>query len=133
MFDHFTTISSHFLTPTFISFTKLKIRWSFWGAELIIGSKVMTQNATQAKKSRSFIVGVSFRLSSYYSLMVTLKSTFCWSCRDFLSDLTVFVLSLMSGSCHLDRASNVEIGVECQIFVIVKLQPRFTILGTFKV
>ena len=22
-------------------------------------------------------------------------------------------------SCHLDRASNVEIGVECQIFVIV--------------
>ena len=27
--------------------------------------------------------------------------------------------SVMSGSCHLDRASNVEIGVECQIFVIV--------------
>ena len=26
---------------------------------------------------------------------------------------------LMSGSCHLDRASNVEIGVKCQIFVIV--------------
>ena len=25
----------------------------------------------------------------------------------------------MSGSCHLDRASNVEIGVECQIFVVV--------------
>ena len=25
----------------------------------------------------------------------------------------------MSGSCHLNRASNVEIGVECQIFVIV--------------
>ena len=25
----------------------------------------------------------------------------------------------MSGACHLDRASNVEIGVECQIFVIV--------------
>ena len=25
----------------------------------------------------------------------------------------------MSGSCHLDRALNVEIGVECQIFVIV--------------
>ena len=25
----------------------------------------------------------------------------------------------MSGSCHLDRASNVEIDVECQIFVIV--------------
>jgi hypothetical protein len=28
-------------------------------------------------------------------------------------------LFLMSGLCHLDRASNVEIGVECQIFVIV--------------
>ena len=25
----------------------------------------------------------------------------------------------MSGSCHLDRALNVEIGVECQIFLIV--------------
>ena len=25
----------------------------------------------------------------------------------------------MYGSCHLDKASNVEIGVECQIFVIV--------------
>ena len=25
----------------------------------------------------------------------------------------------MSGSCHLDRTSNVEIGTECQIFVIV--------------
>ena len=25
----------------------------------------------------------------------------------------------MSGSSHLNRASNVEIGVECQIFVIV--------------
>ena len=29
----------------------------------------MTQNARQAKKSRSFTVGVSFRLSSYYSLV----------------------------------------------------------------
>jgi hypothetical protein len=27
--------------------------------------------------------------------------------------------NFMSGSCHLDRASNVEIIVECQIFVIV--------------
>jgi hypothetical protein len=26
---------------------------------------------------------------------------------------------VFSASCHLDRASNVEIGVECQIFVIV--------------
>ena len=25
----------------------------------------------------------------------------------------------MSGSCHLDRASNVELGVECWIFVII--------------
>ena len=28
----------------------------------------------------------------------------------------------MSGSCHLDRASNVEIGVECQIFIIYLVQ-----------
>ena len=27
----------------------------------------------------------------------------------------------MSGSCHFDRASNVRLGVECQIFVIVIL------------
>ena len=27
--------------------------------------------------------------------------------------------TLLSGSCHLDRAPNVEIGFECQIFVIV--------------
>ena len=26
---------------------------------------------------------------------------------------------IMSGSCHLDRALNAEIGVECQIFVII--------------
>ena len=32
---------------------------------------------------------------------------------------TFDVSHIMSGSCHLDRASNVEIGVECQIFVIV--------------
>ena len=25
----------------------------------------------------------------------------------------------MSGSCHLDRASNVKIGIECQMFVIL--------------
>ena len=29
------------------------------------------------------------------------------------------IVEFMFGSCHLDRASNVEIGVECQIFVIV--------------
>ena len=29
------------------------------------------------------------------------------------------MLFIMSGSCHLDRALNFEIGVECQIFVIV--------------
>ena len=36
-----------------------------------------------------------------------------------MGDYSQLILSLMSGSCHLDRASNVEIGVECQIFVIV--------------
>ena len=42
----------------------------------------------------------------------------------------------MSGSCHLDRALNVEIGIECQIFVIAiffYLRSSFTIWGTFKV
>jgi hypothetical protein len=42
---------------------------------------------------------------------------------------------LMSGSCHLDRASNVEIGVECQIFVIVIFFNCSRVLqyeGTFK-
>ena len=34
----------------------------------------MTQNAMQAKKSRSFTVGVSFRLSSYYSLISIFNS-----------------------------------------------------------
>ena len=29
------------------------------------------------------------------------------------------ISNLMSGSCHLDRLLNVNIGVECQIFVIV--------------
>ena len=28
-------------------------------------------------------------------------------------------VSLMSGSCHIDKASNVKIGVDCQIFFIV--------------
>ena len=37
----------------------------------------------------------------------------------------------MSGSCHLDRASNVEIGVECEIFVIFTFltAPEFYNLG----
>ena len=46
-------------------------------------------------------------------------------------DLFSMIFHLMSGSCQLDRASNVEIGVECQIFVIViffSLPPSFTIL-----
>ena len=31
----------------------------------------------------------------------------------------IYYLYFMSSSCHLDRVSNVKIGVECQIFVIV--------------
>ena len=42
----------------------------------------------------------------------------------FSGELTNSYLILMSGSCHLDEASNVEIGVECQIFVIVIKHPR---------
>ena len=34
----------------------------------------MTQNAMQTKKSRSIHAGVSFRLSSYYSLLIECKS-----------------------------------------------------------
>ena len=47
----------------------------------------------------------------------------------FISQILVFGQSIcaqhaincvfMSGLCHLDRASNVEMGVECQIFVSV--------------
>ena len=33
--------------------------------------------------------------------------------------MTIRLWGFMSGSCHLDRASNVETGVEFQIFVIV--------------
>ena len=33
--------------------------------------------------------------------------------------ITIIQCSFMSGSCHLDRVWNVEIWVECQIFVIV--------------
>ena len=46
-----------FSTTTCISFTKLNLRRSIWGAEqiqIIIGSKVMTQNKMQVKKSLSF-------------------------------------------------------------------------------
>ena len=42
----------------------------------------------------------------------------------------------MSGSCHLDRVSNVEIGVECQILVIVIFLTAtefYNNWGTFKV
>ena len=37
----------------------------------------------------------------------------------FLVCFDRFKIHLMSGSCHLDRAPNLKIGVECQIFVIV--------------
>jgi hypothetical protein len=41
-------------------------------------------------------------------------------------------LNLMSGSCHLDRASNVEIGVECQIPYTRHYNQRFVyFLPTF--
>ena len=41
-------LQAKFPPSTWISFTKLNFRWSFWGAEwvcILIGSKVMTQNA----------------------------------------------------------------------------------------
>ena len=53
----------------------------------------------------------------------------------FSGELTNSYLILMSGSCHLDEASNVEIGVECQIFfnVIFFNCSQVSIWGTFKV
>jgi hypothetical protein len=35
----------------------------------------------------------------------------------------------MSGSCHLDRALNVEIGVECQILSFFLTEAKFYNLG----
>ena len=45
---HFPTLSNHLFAMYMISFTKMKFRQLFWGAEqvyIFIGSKVMTQNA----------------------------------------------------------------------------------------
>ena len=39
--------------------------------------------------------------------------------KNYLHVNRFFIDFTLSGLCHLDRASNVEIGVECQIFVIV--------------
>ena len=64
-----------FLTTTFISFTKLKFRPSFWGAEqvqIIISSKVMTQNANEAVTTRR-------RSSQLLSSYVSLSIIFTWS------------------------------------------------------
>jgi hypothetical protein len=37
----------------------------------------------------------------------------------FTLDEIILTLLVMSGSCHLDRVLNIEIGVECQISFIV--------------
>ena len=77
--------------------------------------------------------GGIFRVSDNISVFCTVSSTnyFCiqatlknWSVDNvcLLFDFCVKpseTLFVMSGSCHLDSASNVEIGIECQIFVIV--------------
>jgi hypothetical protein len=36
----------------------------------------------------------------------------------FVHTLLLKQICFVSGSCHFDRLSNVEIGVECQIFII---------------
>ena len=55
---------------------------------------------------------------SIYPLPTTFSGS---SAQMYLSFSTVsytkIITRLMSGSCHLDSVSNVEIGVECQIFV----------------
>ena len=39
--------------------------------------------------------------------------------KKILGNCSIERIRIMSGSCHLDRASSVKIGVECQIFVNV--------------
>ena len=61
----------------------------------------MTQNATQAKKSRSFTVGVSFRLSSYYSLACTpafsAHSNLLYDVNKYASRTTICTSLTMAG------------------------------------
>ena len=48
-----------------------------------------------------------------------------------MDDFWVIFYAYKSSSCHLERALNVEIGVECQIFVIVSflIAAKFYNLG----
>ena len=55
----------------------------------------MTQNATQAKKSRSFTVGVTFRLSSYYSLMAIEKNQNSGGCLPSSSKMALTIKSTL--------------------------------------
>ena len=60
-------------------------------------------------------VGVFSTLVEYCFVLYLTKSSILDSKGGLISKRS----SLLSGSCHLDRATNVEIGVECQIFVSV--------------
>ena len=55
----------------------------------------------------------SFRLECHSSTLINSKNTSNISVLECM-----LFIKVISGSCHLDRASNVEIGVECQTFVI---------------
>ena len=60
-------------------------------------------------------VGVFSTLVEYCFVLYLTKSSILDSKGGLISQHSSF----LSGSCHLARASNVEIGVECQIFVSV--------------
>ena len=83
----------------------------------------MTQNAKQAKKSRSFTVGVSFRLSSYYSLVgpssQIVKSGPCVKNRSTIRKLFENNGShIMKGfTCSVNKGDMVNFGFHYQIWI----------------
>ena len=94
----------------------------------------MTQNiSTQKKNWASWRLWCQVFLCVYHSVYPQWKKSFRLSivinsnrknsktCKihENMANSSQLILSLISGSCHLDSAANVEIGVECQIFVIV--------------
>ena len=63
-----------------------------------------------------FFKSYSNKFGILYNIKSTILSNSAVFCRIFD---TYAAVNFISGSCHLDSASNVEIGAECQIFVIV--------------
>ena len=58
--------------------------------------------------------------SNKFGILYNIKSTILSNSAVFCQIFDTYAaVNFMSGSCQLDIASNVEIGTECQIFVIV--------------